>query len=52
MPMLELIPFSANLAGLAWMAYGLAMIARDGLIAVVALVATGGALAVVISSAL
>ncbi|MDX1635582.1 MAG: exopolysaccharide biosynthesis protein [Marinobacter sp.] len=52
MPMLELIPFSANLAGLAWMAYGLAMIARDGLIAMVALVTTGGALMVVISGAL
>lgn len=52
MPMLELIPFSANLAGLAWMAYGLAMIARDGLIAVIALAATGGAMAVVIAAAL
>lgn len=49
-PMLELIPFSANLAGLAWMAYGLAMIARDGLIAVVALSATATALAVVIAA--
>ncbi len=51
-PMLELIPFSANLAGLAWMAYGLAMIARDGLIAVLALAMTGGALTVVIAAIL
>jgi hypothetical protein len=48
MPALELIPFSANLAALALTAFGLAMIARDGLLALVALVATSLTLLVLV----
>lgn len=40
MPVLEFIPFSANLAGIALCAFGIAMVARDGLFAVISLVAT------------
>jgi len=40
MPVLELIPFSANLAGIALSAFGIAIVARDGLFAVVSLAAT------------
>ena len=36
MPVTEVIPFSASLVGLALMAFGLAMIARDGLVALFA----------------
>ncbi len=36
MPLMELVPFSANGGGLALMAFGLAIIARDGLLALVA----------------
>jgi len=42
MPLMEVIPFSANGAGLALMAFGLAIVARDGLLALVAIVATAG----------
>lgn len=41
MPLMEIIPFSANGAGLALMAFGLAIVARDGLLALVAFLATG-----------
>ncbi|TGN38967.1 exopolysaccharide biosynthesis protein [Marinobacter confluentis] len=36
MPATEVVPFSASLAGLALVAFGLAMVARDGLVAVFA----------------
>lgn len=42
MPLMELIPFSANGGGLALTAFGLAIIARDGVLAIVAVLATGG----------
>jgi hypothetical protein len=35
-PVMELIPFSANLAGLALTAFGLSLIARDGMLALIA----------------
>ena len=41
MPPMELVPFSANIAGLALSAFGLALITKDGLVAIVALLATG-----------
>lgn len=47
MPLLEFIPFSANLAGAALTAFGLALIARDGYLALFALSATLGAFGVV-----
>ena len=36
MPPMEMIPFSANLAGAALAAFGLALIARDGVLALIA----------------
>lgn len=42
MPAMELVPFSANGAGAALTAFGLALIARDGLVALIALVLTLG----------
>lgn len=42
MPLMEIIPFSANGGGLALVAFGLAIIARDGLLAVFAALTTGG----------
>ena len=39
MPMMELVPFSAHVAGLALTAFGLALIARDGLLALIAFLA-------------
>lgn len=40
MPVMEVVPFSANGAGLALTAFGLALIARDGLLAAIAFVCT------------
>jgi len=40
MPVLEFIPFSANLAGMALSAFGLAIVARDGLFAAISLFVT------------
>ncbi|MBU2953440.1 exopolysaccharide biosynthesis protein [Marinobacter sp. F3R08] len=42
MPLMEVIPFSANGAGLALMAFGLSIVARDGLLALFAITVTGG----------
>ena len=42
MPVMEVIPFSASGAGAALTAFGLALIARDGLMALLAFVFTGG----------
>ena len=41
MPVMEFIPFSANAAGLTLTVYGLALIARDGLLALIAFALTG-----------
>lgn len=41
MPLMEVVPFSANFAGAALTAFGLALIARDGLLALVAIAFTG-----------
>ncbi len=41
MPLMEFIPFSANAAGLTLTVFGLALIARDGLLALIAFVLTG-----------
>jgi hypothetical protein len=42
MPLLEFIPFSANLAGIALSAFGVSLIARDGLFALISLIVTAG----------
>ncbi len=43
MPSLEIVPFSAHIAGLALTAFGLALIAHDGLLGLIALAITAGA---------
>jgi hypothetical protein len=48
MPAMELVPFSANAAGLALTAFGLALIARDGLVAAGALVVSAATLGTII----
>lgn len=48
LPVMELVPFSANAAGLALTALGLALIANDGLVAIVAFLVSAGAIAVVL----
>lgn len=41
LPVMEVIPFSANAAGAALTAFGLALIARDGLLGLIAFIFTG-----------
>jgi hypothetical protein len=48
MPPMELIPFSANLAGAVLTCFGLALIARDGLFALLAFTLTGASATVMI----
>ncbi|HEX2140312.1 MAG TPA: exopolysaccharide biosynthesis protein [Woeseiaceae bacterium] len=50
MPPLEIVPFAATTAGLALTAFGLAVIAHDGLVALVALAITVGVAGLVIYS--
>jgi hypothetical protein len=47
-PPMEFVPFTANGAGIALTAFGLALIAKDGLVALMALVFTGATLGAVI----
>ena len=47
-PVMEVIPFSANIAGIAITAYGLALIASDGVIALLASAFSAGAFALII----
>lgn len=47
-PVMEVVPLSANLAGAVLTAFGLALIARDGLVALVALALAAGSAAVVV----
>lgn len=46
-PLMEVVPMSANLAGLAITSYGLALVAEDGLLAAIALVFTAATFAIV-----
>ena len=52
MPVMEVVPFSANLAGIALTAFGLAIIAHDGLLALVAFAATAAGVVVIASQLL
>jgi len=47
LPVMEIIPFSASLAGLALFAFGLALISRDGALELLAFTLTGAALALI-----
>jgi len=49
MPVMEVVPFSANLAGIALSAFGLAVIAHDGLLALIAFAATAAGVVVIAS---
>ena len=48
MPVMELIPLSAHIAGLALTAFGLSLISRDGLLALLAFAATAVTFGVVL----
>ncbi|HVT45323.1 MAG TPA: exopolysaccharide biosynthesis protein [Thermoanaerobaculia bacterium] len=50
MPFMEVVPFSANIAGAALTALGLALIARDGLLALIAFVMTGLAAWIIVAN--
>ena len=50
MPLMEVVPFSANGAGLALAAFGLALIARDGLLALIAFMTTTVTFTLVLTS--
>ncbi|MFL1406890.1 exopolysaccharide biosynthesis protein [Marinobacter sp. M1N3S26] len=52
LPLMEFVPFSANGGGLALTTFGLAMIARDGVVAILALLLTGGTFAFIASQLL
>ena len=52
MPVMEVVPFSANLAGIALTAFGLAVIAHDGLLALAAFAATAAGVVVIASQLL
>lgn len=41
MPVMEFVPFSANIAGIALTTFGLSLLARDGLLALIAYFTTG-----------
>lgn len=49
-PLMEVVPFSANLAGAAISAYGLALIAADGVIALLATAFSAGAFVLILRS--
>ena len=48
MPVMEVVPFSANLAGAALTAFGLSLVTRDGLMALLAFTFTAGVAGVVV----
>lgn len=48
MPFMEVVPFSANVAGLALVVLGLSLLVGDGLVAMLGLLFTGGALGMVV----
>ncbi|MCF8105913.1 MAG: exopolysaccharide biosynthesis protein [Desulfohalobiaceae bacterium] len=52
MPIMEMIPFSANAAGAAFTVFGLSLIARDGLLALLAFMITAFAAGLVVFSLL
>jgi hypothetical protein len=47
-PLMEVVPFSANIAGIAITAYGLALIAADGLVAIFAIAFSVGTFALIV----
>lgn len=51
-PVLEFIPFSGNGAGIIWTLFGLALIARDGVLVLLGYCVTGGIIAIVVTDLL
>jgi hypothetical protein len=49
-PFMEFIPFSANGAGLIWTLFGLALITRDGMVALLGYCLTGGVIAIIVAN--
>lgn len=49
-PAMEFIPFSGNGAGLIWTLFGLALITRDGLVALLGYCLTGGVIAIIVAN--
>ncbi|WP_346839732.1 exopolysaccharide biosynthesis protein [Microbulbifer sp. SAOS-129_SWC] len=50
LPLMEVVPFSATIAGIALTAFGLALVAHDGLLAIFAFAFTGLAVATIVFS--
>lgn len=50
MPVMELVPFSANAAGVVLLAFGLALIVRDGLVVLIGMLATALVAWVIVST--
>lgn len=50
LPFMEVVPFSANAGGLALVAFGLALIAKDGLLALLSFILTGLTVWLIISN--
>lgn len=48
MPMMEVIPFSANVAGIAFILFGLSLITHDGMLAILALIFALGTFSIVL----
>ena len=48
LPMMEVIPFSANVAGIAFILFGLSLITHDGILAILALVFAVGTFGIVL----
>ncbi|MEX0740391.1 MAG: exopolysaccharide biosynthesis protein [Pseudohongiella sp.] len=49
-PAMEFVPFSANGAGLIWTLFGLALITRDGLLALFGFCMTAGVIAIIVAN--
>lgn len=50
LPVMEFIPFSATIGGAALVCFGLALVVRDGLLVVISMLFTGGALWMIVAN--
>jgi hypothetical protein len=49
---MEFVPFSANGAGMIWTLFGLALITRDGVLALLGFCVTGGVIVIIVATLL
>ena len=49
-PMMEFVPFSANGAGMIWTLFALALITRDGVLALLGFCVTGGVIVIIVAN--